>query len=101
MKNDISFRQVRTTFARMKKEAQAMKDKKPGSNASRAIAPKDLRPAWAQGHIGRDSPDALNSATYLAFTTGLGCRAVREVHAVTNRSLIFGPFGFGGVPELT
>ena len=68
MKNDISFRQVRTTLlARMKKEAQATKDKKPGSNASRA--------------------------------TGLRCRAVREVHAVTNGSLIFGPIGFDGVPE--
>ena len=55
--------------------------------------------AWGQGHIGRDSPDALNSATYLAFTTGLGCRAVREVHSVTNGALVFGPIGYGGVPE--
>ena len=99
LKNDIRFRQVKTTVARMKKVAQGTKDKKPGANASRAVAPRHLRLAWAQGHIGRDSPDALNSATYLAFTTGLGCRAVREVHAVTNGSLIFGPVGSGGVPE--
>ena len=99
LKNDIRFRQVKTTVARMKKAAQGTKDKKPGANASRAVAPRHLRLAWARGHIGRDSPDALNSATYLAFTTGLGCRAVREVHSVTNGSLIIGPIGSGGVPE--
>jgi hypothetical protein len=99
MKNEVGFNQVRKTLDRMKKKAQATKGKKPGENASRAIAPRHLRLAWAQGHIGRDSPDALNSATYLAFTTGLGCRAVREVHSVTNGALVFGPIGYGGVPE--
>ena len=53
LKNDIRFRQVKTTVARMKKAAQGTKGKKPGANASRAVAPRHLRLAWAKGHIGR------------------------------------------------
>ena len=99
MKSEIGFNQVRKTLDRMKKKAQATKGKKPGENASRAIAPRHLKLAWAKGHIGRDNPDALSTASYLACTTGLGCRAVREVHSITNGSLVFGPIGYGGVPE--
>ena len=91
MKNDISFKIVRKTVTIMKKKAQATKGKKPGVKAARAIAPRHIQQAWACGAIGRDNPDALNAAGYLAFTTGLGCRAVEEVTKVPNRAVIFGP----------
>ena len=100
MKRDVSYKVVRKTIAAMKKKAQATKGKKPGVLAARAVAPRHIQNAWACGAIGRTNPDSLNAAGYLAFTTGLGCRAVNEVTKVPNRAVIFGPVDAKhGVPE--
>ena len=100
MKKEVAYKVVRKMIAQMKKAAQATKGKKPGAMAARAIAPRHIQLAWASGAIGRTTPDALNAAGYLAFTTGLGCRAVQEVTKVPNRAVIFGPIDVKyGLPE--
>ena len=99
VKNSLEFKKVRQMVGRRKKAALTSKGKKPGDNSARVIATRHLQLARSSGCIGRDNPEALLAATYLAFTCGLGCRAVREVHAVRNHCLVFGPVGKGGVPE--
>lgn len=88
---DICFKMLRTTVSRLKAKAEGTKGKKPGENAARVVSARHLKQAWTSGAIGRADPDSLNAAAYLAFTTGLGCRAVTEVTSVTNRAVIFGP----------
>ena len=86
VKNDPSFKIVRTVIKRMKALAQGTKGKKPGDNASKVVSPQHLRQAWKTGSIGRNNPDALTAATFIAVTTGLGCRSRKEVHSITNSS---------------
>ena len=46
---------------------------------------------WAKGTIGRNAPEPLTAATYFVVTTGLGCRALKEVLKITNDALVWGP----------
>ena len=70
-----------------------------GVNAKRSIKPEHFRMALEGGSIGRDNPRALVTSAYIAFTLGMGCRAVSEVHMVRNKDLQYGPTGKHGVPQ--
>ena len=96
---DLRFHKVRKMVKRMKASAQATKGKKPGANAARAVDPAYLRKARQMGFIGRENPHALLAATYLVATTGLGCRAGKELLSMTNEAFIVGPVDREGVPE--
>ena len=90
VKNDARFKILRTMVKRMKAQAQAVKGKKPGDNASKVVAPRHLRLAWVSGSLGREDPDSLTAATYVVATVGFGCRSVEEVRRISNGALIWG-----------
>ena len=90
VKNDARFKIVRTMVKRMKAQAQAVKGKKPGDNASKVVAPRHLRLAWVSGSLGREDPDSLTATTYVVTTVGFGCRSVEEVRRISNGALVWG-----------
>ena len=91
VKSSPAFKIVRTMVKRMRANAQNTQGKKPGDNASKVVTARHLRQAWETGSMGRKTPDALASATYVVVTVGFGCRAINEVRCITNRSLVWGP----------
>ena len=98
VKKDIMFTKVRSMVATSSRSS-AEAGRGPGVNSKRAIKTEHLQLAIEAGTIGRSSPEALVTFTYLAATIGWGCRAKEEVHMIQNKDVIFGPPGKGGVSE--
>ena len=99
VKPDPRFKKV-LEMLKVKTSLSASEGRGAGCDAKRPVTSEHLRMAIEAETIGRNSPKALVTATYLAAVLGWGCRAGAECHMIENGDLIFGPLSKKtGVPE--
>ena len=77
IKNDVRFKKA-MLIVKSKKEAAVKAGQTPGMHASKAVDPTLISRAYDEGHLGRDSPIALQRTVNLHLMSGFGTRA-REV----------------------
>ena len=87
--SDVRFNKVRDVLKVKAAKAMAA-GRGPGCNAKAPLLAEHLMQAAQAGVVGRNNPDALNAAVYIALVLGFGLRSAEECYQILCRDLTHG-----------
>ena len=91
---DVRFNQVRDIL-RVKAAKAMAAGRGPGCDAKAPLLPEHLIQAAEAGVVGRENPDALNVAVYIALVVGFGLRSAAECYQILCGDLVYGEWDEG------